>query len=52
MEGRERESKRVMRDQRVRNGKTEELREEGREEGGRRKGGKMAFLCYLQCDLL
>ena len=46
MEGRERESKRVMRDQRVRNGKTEEVREEGGKEG------KTAFLCYLQCDLL
>ena len=50
MEGRERESKRAMRDQRVRNGKTEEVREEEREEGG--KEGKTAFLCYLQCDLL
>ena len=39
-------SKRVMEDQRVRN----EESEEGREEGG--KDGKVAFLCYLQCDLL
>ena len=34
MEGRERESKRGMKDQRVRNGKTEEGRKEKRRENG------------------
>ena len=37
-------SKRGMQDQRVRNGESEEGREAG-------KNGKVAILCYLQCDL-